>query len=239
MTTGSADNSHVHRVVGGGGAGTRRVTLRTTALSYDRPEWPAYPGLGGSGGAVTVGGVGQPSDGDIAAVFRKGRPEDLALIYERYAALVYTIALRSLGDPADAEDVAQQVFVSAFRGRHTFDPERAGLAAWLSAITRNRVTDAFRSRQQEAGTLRAVAGQKAATGQAAPLNPVIDQVTLADELARLGEPQRLIMTMAFYTGLTNDQIARTLRLPVGVVKSRIRRSLLRLRATLEDDGASR
>jgi RNA polymerase sigma factor (sigma-70 family) len=185
-----------------------------------------------------VGAVGWASDGDVAAVFRKGRPEALALVYERYGALVYTIALRSLGDAADAEDVAQQVFVSAWRGRDTFDPERGGLAAWLAAITRNKVTDVFRARQREAGALRA-AGQEVISGQAAPLDQVIDQVVLADELSRLGEPQRLIMTLAFYTGLTHDQIAHTLRLPVGTVKSHIRRSLLRLRARLEADGVSR
>ncbi len=69
----------------------------------------------GSGGAVTAAVMERASDGDLAAVFQKGRPEALALAYERYGALVYTIALRSLGEAADAEDVAQQVFVSAWR----------------------------------------------------------------------------------------------------------------------------
>jgi RNA polymerase sigma factor (sigma-70 family) len=193
----------------------------------------------GSGGAVTAAVMERASDGDLAAVFQKGRPEALALAYERYGALVYTIARRSLGDTADAEDVTQQVFVSAWRGRDSFDPARGGLAAWLTAITRNKVTDVFRSRQREAGALRAAAGQQAAFGQAAAVDRVIDRVVLADELARLGEPQRLIVTLAFYTDLTHDQIARTLRLPVGTVKSHIRRSLLRLRTRLEADGVSR
>jgi len=196
---------------------------------------PAAP----HGGAVTVGAGPRASDGDVAAVFRKGRPEALALVYERYGALVYTIALRSLGDAADAEDVAQQVFVSAWRGRDTFDPERGGLAAWLTAITRNKITDVFRARQREAGALRTAVGQEAASGQATSVDQVIDRVVLSDELARLGEPRRLIMTLAFYTDLTHDQIARTLQLPVGTVKSHIRRSLLRLRTRLEADGVSR
>jgi RNA polymerase sigma factor (sigma-70 family) len=190
------------------------------------------------GGAATAAGK-WASDGEVAAVFQRGRPEALAVVYGRYGALVYTIALRSLGDAADAEDVAQQVFVSAWRGRDTFDPERGGLAAWLAAITRNKITDVFRSRQREAGALRAAAGREAASGPATPVDQVIDRVVLSDELARLGEPQRLIMTLAFYTDLTHDQIARTLQLPVGTVKSHIRRSLLRLRTRLEADGAAR
>jgi RNA polymerase sigma factor (sigma-70 family) len=190
-------------------------------------------------GAVTAAVMELASDGDVAAVFQKGRPEALALVYERYGALVYTIALRSLGDAADAEDVAQQVFVSAWRGRDSFDPARGGLAAWLAAITRNKVTDVFRSRRREAGALRAAAGQEAVSGQVAAVDQVIDRVVLSDELGRLGEQQRLIITLAFYTDLTHDQIAHALRLPVGTVKSHIRRSLLRLRTRLEADGVSR
>jgi RNA polymerase sigma factor (sigma-70 family) len=184
--------------------------------------------------------VERPSDGDISAAFLKGRPDALSLAYERFAPLIFTIALRSLADRQDAEDVTQQVFVAAWRSRDTFDPARGNLAGWLVAIARNKITDVFRARQRESGMLREVTDHAATPDVVAePADHLVDRIVLADELERLGEPQRLIMTLAFYTDLTHEQIAGTLRIPLGTVKSHIRRSLLRLRTRLEASGGSR
>src|SRR6266536_737655 len=78
--------------------------------------------------------VDRVSDGDVAVAFHKGRPDALCAVYERYAALVHTVALSSLGHWPDAEDLTQQVFVAAWRSRGTFDPDRGSLPGWLVAI---------------------------------------------------------------------------------------------------------
>ncbi len=178
------------------------------------------------------------SDEDVSAAFKEGRPEGLRLAYERFGPLVYTLARRSVADVAEAEDVTQQVFVAAWQGRAGFDPGRGTLGGWLVAITRNKIADALRGRLREQRILAQISSGPVVTVSEAPPDMLVDRVVLADELARLPEPQRLAMVLAFYSDLTHEQIASTLQMPLGTVKSHIRRGLARLRSRLEADGAA-
>ena len=166
-------------------------------------------------------------DNDDAAMgdaFRMGDERAVAAAYARWSPLVYTLAVRSLGVGSDAEDVTQQVFVSAWRGRDMFDPERGSLSAWIVGIARHRIADAVRARIRTDELAHASALSAQVT--ASPFDVDIStRLMIADELARLDPVPRKVMTLAFYDDMTHTQIAESTGIPLGTVKSHIRRSL--------------
>jgi RNA polymerase sigma-70 factor (ECF subfamily) len=128
--------------------------------------------------------------------------------------------------------------VSAWRSRDSFDRARGTLGGWLVTITRNKVADALRQRQKQSRVLLQVAGGATVRAPETPSDQVVDRIVLADELAQLPESQRLTMVLAFYSDLTHEQIAQVLGLPLGTVKSHIRRGLQRMRSRLEASGVA-
>jgi len=224
------------------GTARRRTAARQAAPpgpwhdDHDRDEPTRRPDLPGP----EVTRLREPSswdDAELAHAFSAGDELALAEAYRRWSAFVHTLALRSLRDHSDAEDATQQVFVNAWRGRGGFDQARGPLAAWLTGITKTVVADAFARRARQQRDTRAAVATITPVVDADTVG-IADRLMVADEMTRLGEPQRTILALAFWEDLTHDQISERLELPLGTVKSHIRRSLLRLRTRLEVDHAA-
>ncbi|MDV3222422.1 RNA polymerase sigma factor [Intrasporangium sp.] len=171
---------------------------------------------------------------ELALRLAAGQTDALAEIYRLWSSLVHTIALRSLGDPSDAEDVTQQVFVSAWNGRHTFRPEQGSIQAWLVGITKHRIADLRTQRYRNRRNLQAVALESAATTSVTDDTDWADRLLVVHELERMGDPRAAVIRMAFLDDRSHDDIAATLDLPLGTVKSHIRRGLLQLRQRLQE-----
>lgn len=172
---------------------------------------------------------------DLAERLRDGSREALEEAYARWSSLVHTLAVRSLGNHHDAEDVTQQVFVAAWRGRHTLRPDRGTVPGWLVGITRHKIADLHATRARHvrdlaAATTRALPDQHAPP----PDEQLAARLLVADALAHLGEPRSTIVRLAFIEDLTHDEISRRLELPLGTVKSHVRRGLIHLRHRMEE-----
>ncbi len=187
---------------------------------------------------TTMPGQSDPDEG-LAERFRSGDEQALRYAYDRYGGAVFHLASRSLANGADAEDVTQATFVAAWLGRETFDPDRGSMLGWLLGIARRKVIDRLRAVSREnraAETIRALP-EPVAKNDTDP-DRVVDRLVVADELARLPTDQRRVLELAFYDDLTHPQISAMTGLPLGTVKSHIRRGMAHLRRRWEVDGAA-
>ncbi len=199
-------------------------------------------GAGDTGADDTGAGDTGAGDAALGRAFAAGEDAALAAAFTRWGPLVHGMAARAVG-ASDAEDVLQAVFVSAWRTRAGFDPSRGTLAGWLVGITRHRIADALGARHRRGEVLTdpavlhlgaAGSAPRPAPGEGAgEHDAATDRMVLVGELEALGPAQRTVVAMAFFEDLTQAQIAARTGMPLGTVKSHLRRSLLHLRDRLE------
>jgi RNA polymerase sigma-70 factor (ECF subfamily) len=170
-----------------------------------------------------------------------GDDRALGALYDRHGRTVYALAMAVVRDAADAEEVVVDAFGQAWRSAGTFDSGRGTVGAWLSTITRTRALDLVRSRTRRTRTVEAAAREDA-VGFALPVAGTPDPAAeteggetrrlVAGALAQLPEPQRRVIELAYFEGLTQSEIAARLAEPLGTVKTRTRAALEKLRGLL-------
>ena len=178
------------------------------------------------------------SDDELAERLRAGDETALRVAYERHGSAVLYLAQRLLGNRADSEDVTQMTFVAAWTGRDSFDPQRGTMLGWLLGIARRKAVDRLRSAAREQRTTETVQAQQTAPDADETPERIVDRLVVADELGRLPDEQRRTLELAFFDDLTHPQIATVTGLPLGTVKSHIRRGMANLRRRWEVDGAT-
>lgn len=178
---------------------------------------------------------------DREMIFRIGRGDQTAFstLYDRLSGPLYSLAIKMLGDASDAQDALQEVFVQIWSRAGTYDPEKSSVFSWAVLLTRSRAIDRLRARDRR---LRVVAGSTADENKvaeatdASTVESAADTANKKDEAAHvrsllknLPEDQRQAIELAFFGHRTHHEIAAQLGQPLGTVKARIRRGLLKLR----------
>jgi RNA polymerase sigma-70 factor, ECF subfamily len=169
------------------------------------------------------------------------RPGSLDRAYREHASRAFAAAMRVLRDPAAAEDVVQEVFMSLWRNPGQFDSARGTLLAYVSMLARSRALDRWRSQAAHDAAVEREARARESAPRESFASPGADEPTLDRERSRevmsaldaLPDPQREALLLAFGRGLTAREIARANRIPLGTAKSRIRLGLEKARESLE------
>lgn len=171
-----------------------------------------------------------------------GDRDAFSRFYDLLAPTAFGLIRRVLRDPEAAAEVLQEVFWQVWREAPRYDPERGSPEAWLVTRARTRAIDRLRSiRRRDRTFVAPVDDSVAQSGEGPAENPAVaaeDRGLVRTALAQLPEPQRRVIELAFFDGLTQSEIAARLGEPLGTVKTRARLGLERLRGALRGERVS-
>lgn len=195
--------------------------------------------MGGAGEGMQDYSAQQTADAQLMARIAQGDQMAFSALYDRLSGPLYSLALKMLGDAAEAEDALQEVCLQIWRRAPTYDSNQSSVFSWAVLLTRGKVIDRLRARGRRS---RVVASSIEDEGNLIDTSDASTSETAADNLHRneeatrvrtalggLPPDQRQAVEMAFFSELTHHQIAAQLNQPLGTIKARIRRGMLRLR----------
>jgi len=176
------------------------------------------------------------TDETLVAGLVAGRLDALDQLYDRHRTMAYSIALRVTNDPAVAEDVVQEAFLGVWRNAARYAEGRGSVRTWLLSIVHHRAIDAVRRRRPTTDLPEPDAGPSPDALTLPDVWPEVagrlDREAIVNALTTLSPPQREAIELAYWGGLTQQEIAQRTAAPLGTVKSRVRLGLLALRAAL-------
>jgi RNA polymerase sigma-70 factor (ECF subfamily) len=173
------------------------------------------------------------TDGQLIARVAAGDRSAFEELHGRYARAVLGLALRRLGDRGRAEDATQDAFVAIWRSARTYDPARGRGAPWLYAVARNAITDGLRRMPEPVAELEDGPGRDPDPSDEAEASWTAWRVHRALEV--LPDHERPVIELAYWSGLSQSEIADRLAIPLGTVKTRTRSALSRLADALDEE----
>ncbi|HEY3103230.1 MAG TPA: sigma-70 family RNA polymerase sigma factor [Pyrinomonadaceae bacterium] len=183
----------------------------------------------------------QLTDANLLNAIARQDEQALASLYDRYRRILFGLLMRMLRSREEAEDVLQEVFLQVWRQAPDFDPRRGRPFTWLVTLARSRAIDRLRqlgSRQRLASSAIEFAGEGISDAAENTFRAEQRQLVAA-ALTELSEEQRRTLTLAYFEGLTQAEIAERLRSPLGTVKTRMRSGMIKLRELLSQKMESR
>jgi len=182
----------------------------------------------------------QASGPDFAALIRQiaaGDQQAITTLYDGTSKLVFGLVLRILGDRSVAEEVLFDVYTQVWRQAARYDPARGGPLGWITTIARSRAIDRLRSDKplQQEDELSATTASRETSASSPETNAALAEMReiVRAALAHLSAEQREIIELAYYSGMTQTEIAAHLSLPLGTVKTRTRLAMMKLRDSLK------
>jgi len=179
------------------------------------------------------------ADRELIRHMAAGKEAALAALIDRHSATLTSLAARILGNPADAEEIALEVFVHAWSRAETYDASRSSVSTWLVLIARSRAIDRLRSRRVADRTMEAARRE---TPERHESPSAARDVWIGERRKRVGaamralpDEQREVLALAYYGGLTQSEIAARTAIPLGTVKTRTLLAMKKLRAELGDE----
>jgi RNA polymerase sigma-70 factor (ECF subfamily) len=171
------------------------------------------------------------ADADLLARVTRGDERAMAVLFDRYSKIVYSVSLRVLRDTAAAEDVMQEIFMQIWRNPNSFVAAKGSLGGWLSVVARNRSIDTLRRKRPSEQVEELNLASAFNLADDSERNLLMERARAAVVL--LPPEQRKTLEMAFFDGLTHAEIAEMTGDPLGTVKTRIRSALLTLRKAFQ------
>jgi len=171
------------------------------------------------------------SDKSLMDRVRVREQQAMSEIFDRYARMVYSVALRVLNDSGHAEDVMQEIFFQLWRSPESFSSSRGSLGAWLLVVARNRAIDQLRQRRSAEPVDEVVLASNTNLQSEAERSIIMQKVQ--GIIGNLPNEQQQSLQLAFFEGLSHSEIAEKTGQPLGTVKTRIRSALTSLRKRLE------